>query len=164
MMVINCGCSIRDRSGRFWHFFKSSLDKVANNGNKKMIQTCVIMFFALILSNAGTTLAGESMKLNENDSGKTIEIHVGDVLEVVLPGNPTTGYGWEVSSLDSTVLKLDRPEFLVIDKGIGSGVMEIIKLHAIAEGKSVVRLIFHRTFEQNIPPLKTFEVNVIIEK
>jgi len=114
--------------------------------------------------NAGNTLAGESMKLSENDSGKTVEIRVGDELDVILPGNPTTGYVWEVSSLDSTVMRLDKSDFFANDNAFGSGGIEIIKFQAIAAGTSVVRLIFHRSFEQNMPPLKTFEVTVIIKK
>jgi len=42
--------------------------------------------------------------------------------------------------------------------------MEIIKFHAIAAGTSHLKLIFHRPFEQNVPPLKTFEVTVITKK
>ena len=94
MMPFNYWCIIRDHSDRFWHSFKLSLDKVANFGNTKMIKTFAIIIFALMLGNAGTALAGESMKLSENDSGKTVEILVGDELEVILPGNPTTGYVW----------------------------------------------------------------------
>ncbi|MDD1614885.1 MAG: protease inhibitor I42 family protein [Methylococcaceae bacterium] len=125
---------------------------------------CAIIIFALMWGNAGNTLAGESMKLSENDSGKTVEIHVGDELEVILPGNPTTGYVWEVSSLDSTVMRLGKADFVAKDKAIGAGGMEIIKFHAIAAGTSHLKLIFHRTFEQDMPPLKTFEVTVIIKK
>jgi inhibitor of cysteine peptidase len=104
------------------------------------------------------------MKLYENDSGKTVEIRVGDELEVVLPGKPTTGFVWEVSSLDTHVLSQGETDFIATDKAIGSGGMEIIKFHAIAAGTSVVRLIFHRSFEPNVPPLKTFKVTVIIKK
>ncbi|MEQ1558122.1 MAG: protease inhibitor I42 family protein [Methyloglobulus sp.] len=70
------------------------------------MKTWTVLFFILILSHTKFLLAGEVMKLTENDSGKTIELKVGDDLEVVLAGNPTTGYVWEVSSLDSTILKL----------------------------------------------------------
>ena len=117
-----------------------------------------------MLSNTATTLAGESMKLSENDSGKKVEIGVGEELEVILPGKPTTGYIWEVSSLDSNVLRPGKADFFADNKAIGAGGMEIIKFHAIAAGKSVVKLIFHRSFERDIPPLKTFEVTVIIKK
>jgi len=160
MMLFNYECTIRDHSDRFWHSFQLSLDKVANFGNTKIIQTCAIIIFALILGN---TLAGESMRLSENDSGKTVEILVGDELEVQLPGNPATGYVWEVSSLDSNALSPGKTDFIANDDAIGAGGMEIIKFHAIAAGTSVVRLIFHRPFEHNIPPLKTFEVTVSIK-
>jgi inhibitor of cysteine peptidase len=129
-----------------------------------MIKTFAIIIFALMLGNTATTLTGESMKLSENDSGKTVEISVGGELEVALPGNPTTGYMWEVSSLDSNVLKLDNTEFVADGKAIGAGGVEVIKFHAISAGKSDVKLIFHRSFEPNIPPSKTFAVTVIIKK
>jgi predicted secreted protein len=47
---------------------------------------------------------------------------------------------------------------------MGSSGVEIIKFRAIAAGKSEVKLIFHRSFEHNVPPLKTFGVTVIIKK
>jgi predicted secreted protein len=124
---------------------------------------CATMIFALMLGNAVSTLAGESMRLNETDSGKTVEIGVGDELEVVLPGAPTTGYIWEVSSPDPNVLKPGKADFITGNKAVGSGGMEVIRFHAIAAGKSEVKLIFHRPFEHNIPPSKTFEVTVIIK-
>lgn len=164
MILFICMCSIRDHADRFRHFSKLSLDKVANYCNTKIFQTSAIIIFALMLGNTATTLAGESMKLSENDSGKTVEIHVGDELEVALPGNPTTGYTWEVSTLDSNVLKLDKTAFVADGKAIGAGGIEVIKIHAIAAGECKVKLIFHRSFEPSLPPSKTFEVIVIIKK
>ena len=162
-MLFNYGDSVRDHSDCLCNTFKSGGNEVANYGNTKIIKTCAIIIFALMLGNAGNALAGETMRLSENDSGKTIEIGVGDELEVVLPANPTTGYVWDLTLLDPTVMRLDKADFLARDKAIGSGGMEIIKFHAIAAGKSVVRLIFHRPFEQNVPPTKTFEAIVIIK-
>jgi inhibitor of cysteine peptidase len=124
---------------------------------------CVLIISIFMLSNMGNTLADESMKLNENDAGKTVEIAVGDALEIILPANPTTGYVWEVNSLGLNVLRLGETNF-INDTAIGSSGMEVIKFQAIAAGKSTVKLIFHRPFEQNIPPLKTFEVTVIIKQ
>jgi len=164
MILFNIGCGIRDNYGGLLYAFKLSLDKVANFSGTKIILTCAILIFALSLANTGNTLAGESMKLSENDSGKTVEIGVGEELEVILPGMPTTGYIWEVSSLNSNVLRPGKADFFANDKAIGAGGMEIIKFHAIAAGESKVKLIFHRSFEPNMPPLKTFEVTVIIKK
>jgi predicted secreted protein len=157
----------RNNSDRFWQSFKLSTDKVAKFGNTKVIQISSIIFFALMLGivgNTSNTLVGVSMKLNEKDSGKTVEILVGDELEVILPGNPTTGYAWELILLDSNVLRPEKAEFFANNKAMGSSGVEIIKFRAIAAGKSEVKLIFHRSFEHNVPPLKTFGVTVIIKK
>ncbi len=137
---------------------------LARYGHTKTIQTCAIMIFVLMLGHMNNTLASEAVKLSENDFGKTVEINVGDELEIAVPGNPTTGYVWEVSSHDSDILRLINSIFYADDKAIGAGGMEIIKFHAIAEGKSKVKLIFHRSFEHNIPPLKTFEATIRIKK
>lgn len=123
-----------------------------------------MLIFVLMLSHMDNTSAGETMKLSENDTGKTVEISVGDELEIAVPGNPTTGYVWEVSSHDANVLKLTNAGFYADDMAIGAGGVEIIKFHAIAEGKSELKLIFHRPFEHNMPPLKTFEATISIRK
>jgi len=78
-----------------------------------------------MLGNGGNSLAGETMKVREIDSGKTVEILIGDELEVILPGNPTTVYIWKVNSVDSTVLKLDKSDFIASDKAIGSGAWKL---------------------------------------
>jgi predicted secreted protein len=116
-----------------------------------------------MLGNAGNTFRDESMRLSENDSGKTIALRAADELELILPTKPDTDYVWEVSSLDLNVLKLSATNFIASDKAIGAGGIEIIRFHPIAMGQSKVKLIFHKPFEQQ-PPLKTFDVTVIIKK
>lgn len=104
------------------------------------------------------------MRLNENDANKTVQIRVDDELELILPANLTTGYIWEISSLNAELLRLNTTHFIASDKTIGAGGIEIIKFQAITAGENQVKLIFHRPFEQNIPPLKTFNMTVIIKK
>lgn len=103
------------------------------------------------------------MRLNENDSNKTVEIRVDDELEIILPANLTRGYIWEVSSLNVDMLKLNNTHFIASDKIIGAGGIEVMKFQAIAVGKNQIKLIFHKPFEPNIPPLKTFNLTVIIK-
>ena len=143
---------------------KLSVDKVTGYLNTKWLQTGAILFFALMPGHVDNTLAGQAMKLNENDSGKTVEIVVGDEVDIILPGNPTTGYAWELIPLDLNVLSRVKTAFFANNKMMGSGGVEVITLHAVAAGKSEVKLIYHRSFEHNVAPLRTFEVTVIIKK
>lgn len=103
------------------------------------------------------------MTLNENDAGKTVEIQVGDELDIILEGNPTTGYVWEVMSINSTVLKLSSSSFVANDNTLGANGMETIKFQALTEGQTELNLHFHRPFESNKLPLKTFTFTVIIK-
>lgn len=105
-----------------------------------------------------------SMQLTEKDLGRTVEIGVGDILEVVLRGNPTTGYIWDVASPDKGVLKqVGETEFKPDRKVRGSGGNIILRFEAARAGKASLKLIYHRPFEKNRPPIKTFEVSVIVK-
>lgn len=49
--------------------------------------------------------AQEPVKLTESDNHNRVELAEGQVLEIVLPENPSTGYHWEVQSYDADVLE-----------------------------------------------------------
>ncbi|MEY3759498.1 MAG: hypothetical protein RIR39_989 [Pseudomonadota bacterium] len=70
---------------------KLSVDKVTGYLNTKWLQTGAILFFALMLGHVDNTLAGQAIKLNENDSGKTVEIGVGDELDRYVAGESDDG-------------------------------------------------------------------------
>ncbi|MDO9212776.1 MAG: protease inhibitor I42 family protein [Methylococcales bacterium] len=115
------------------------------------------------IQRRGSTLtAGNTILLNENDADKTIDLHVDDELDLMLPAKPsTTGYVWELIAFDTAVLVQDGTCFIASDKAIGAGGIDIIKFHTIATGKSEVKLICHKPFECGVPPLKTFTVTII---
>jgi len=164
VIFLNYGYSFRDHTHHLPRFLILSLDMLTNKSITIMNRTIAIIIFALSLSFTENTLAGEVMKLYENDSGKTVEIIVGDEVEFILPSNPTTGYVWEASSLDTKALALDKSDYVASANTIGTGGMEVRKFHATAEGSSEVRFIYHRPFERNVPPLKTFSATVVIKK
>ncbi len=122
-----------------------------------------VIFFAFMLGFAVNVLPEESMKLSESDSGKTVEINVGDKLEIILDGNPTTGFIWEVSSLDSKFLGQGEEKFAPSSNNMGSGGLEIKSFQAVAPGTSQLSLIYHRPFEPNNPPLRSFTITVDIK-
>lgn len=122
-----------------------------------------IIIFALMLGNADKSLAGEVISFTERDSGKTVGLSIADELEIVLPANPTTGYIWETDALNCNLLSHSKVDFLPDTTALGSGGSEVNRFKAIAEGTCRLKFIFHRTFEHNVPPLKTFELTVIIK-
>ena len=104
------------------------------------------------------------LRLTEKDSGHSLEISAGSVMEIMLQGNPTTGYTWTVSSVDEKVLmQMGEAKFKADRKARGSGGTITMRFEAVRVGKTCLRLIYHRPFEKNNPPIKTFEVDVKVE-
>ena len=120
----------------------------------------LVTVLALVLVGTGCGSNGNKTKMiGSNDAGKMVTLKVGDTLEVTLEGNPTTGYNWEADSLDTTILKqVGEPAFTPASTAIGSGGQVTLRFEAAGSGQTTLKLIYHRSWETGVAPLKTFEV------
>jgi len=110
------------------------------------------------------TMPEASLRLSEEDAGSTVELRVGDTMEVVLDGNPTTGFEWETTAVDESVLRqVGEPGFEPYSTLIGSGGKFTFRFEALASGQTLLQMVYHRSWETDVPPEKTFEVNVTVE-
>ena len=101
--------------------------------------------------------------IDDKSAGRSVEMRAGGTLDVSLEGNPTTGYMWEAASVDSAVLKqVGEREFTSNSQALGAGGNVRFRFRAVAPGQTRLKLIYHRPFEKNVPPEKTFEVNVVV--
>lgn len=115
-------------------------------------------FFALGLAK------GEVVQLTEKDQGRSQSMRVGDILEISLEGNPTTGYIWELAKSDTIILiQKGEPDYQASTRLMGSGGMYAFRFEAIKSGESELELIYHRTFEKDTPPIKIFKVRIIVQ-
>ncbi len=95
------------------------------------------------------------------DDGSSVEAAVGDTIVVVLEGNPTTGYSWQVEAADATVLASAEPEYVVESDLIGAGGTYTFTFTALAEGETQVRLVYLRPWE-SVAPIQTFTLTVTV--
>jgi inhibitor of cysteine peptidase len=100
------------------------------------------------------------------DSSRTINAVVGDTLDLVLESIPGTGYQWQIDSIDSTMLmptRLPRPLAPERPYRVGEPVPFYLALIAVAPGHTILRLVYKRSWEKDVPPAKTFEINIDIK-
>ena len=103
--------------------------------------------------------------VTEEQNGTQVNLGRGDFLLVRLESNPSTGYRWEVLNNDDAVLRpLGEPQFQPSSNLLGAGGTETFSFEAIAEGTSVLVMIYHRPFEEDEEPLDTFRLRVVVEK
>jgi inhibitor of cysteine peptidase len=132
-----------------------------------MVQLIMITMILIVglLSACGAEPAAKvpTMRLTEADADRAIDLHVGGKLKIALPSNPTTGFQWEVGAGDPAILRPSgQPEFESSGGGVGSGGRTTLRFEAVAPGQTRLKLIYHRPFEKDTPPVQTFDVVVTV--
>ena len=123
----------------------------------------VVLILIVGLSSCGGRGAGpENVFIaDEGDNGQTVAMGVGDVLQVMLPENQSTGYLWAVVTNDEAVLQLsDEPAYDVDSDAEGAGGTKTFLFEAAAAGTSVLRLVNARQQETAVEPAATYELTV----
>jgi len=114
----------------------------------------------LALSLAGCSTASskttqpDEVQLTDANNGGQVTVKVGQTINLQLDANPSTGFGWEVSQLD-TMLLADLPA--------EAGGWEYFHFTMQQKGETTLKLIYHRSWEKGVEPAKTFEVKIQIE-
>lgn len=128
-----------------------------NKSLRKALSVLVLFSFSVSLIMAATII------LTERDAGRTIDIHDGDHLQVVLEANPSTGYVWEPASVDRNLLSQGAKEYIHAAHAFGAGGRAILHFRAIASGETWLRLVYHRPFEPDTSGQGRFDVLVKIK-
>jgi inhibitor of cysteine peptidase len=124
----------------------------------------LLVTLVVVLSLSACASTPGSSLLTEKDAGKTVEIARGEILEVVLRGNPTTGYLWEMVSGDPTILRpIGKPEFKPERAAVGAGGVLTLRFEAASAGRTGLELAYRRPWEKDVPPIETFEVTVVVK-
>jgi predicted secreted protein len=127
----------------------------------RQLQALLIPSVCAVL--AACSANADHTALTAADAGSTVNMNVGATLEISLQGNPTTGYTWELAPDGQELLVQDgEAQFKAESTLLGSGGLVTLRFKALRQGTADLKLIYHRTFEPNVPPLRTFAVKVVI--
>ncbi len=109
----------------------------------------------------------ETVEINEGNDGEQVELELGEILVVTLESNPSTGYRWEQPKNSKSILvQLGQAEFKSSETGeppmVGAGGWEIFRFKAVSAGQMTLELVYHRSWEEGVEPLKTFSIQVVV--
>lgn len=106
--------------------------------------------------------AASGVVLTDRDNGTDVDLAPNTPLMVKLPSNPSTGYAWTIVG-DPSPLKLQKASFR---KGktkpgaVGVSGTAVFQLNASSAGMATLTFVYRRSWEYNLPPMKTFSVRV----
>jgi inhibitor of cysteine peptidase len=107
--------------------------------------------------------AGCAGPYTAQDSGKTVEIPIDGEFTVELRGNPTTGFVWEVGESNQQVVQqVGEPKYKADAQRIGAGGLYTFTFQGKGAGETLLKMVYLRPFQRDLPPAKTFELKVIV--
>jgi inhibitor of cysteine peptidase len=115
-------------------------------------------------ATAGYEGAPGEVTLGEESNGQEVSVEVDHVLNVVLPGNPSTGYSWLVSQVDAAVLLQEgEAEFIPSSSDlVGAPGQVVLHFRALQAGRTTLVLDYRRSWEQEATPMSTFSIQVTV--
>ncbi len=100
------------------------------------------------------------LHIDENFFNQTVHLPIGQVIELRLKENPTTGFRWSFAT-DG------RPSCAVIGDGFeqqkgppGAGGDHAWRIEAVRAGTCHLELLYRRPYEPDAPPARTFVLDV----
>jgi inhibitor of cysteine peptidase len=106
------------------------------------------------------------VRMGWGENGETAYLGAGDVLAVLLPSNPSTGYSWAVTRLDPNVIaEVGKPEYVPDPNPrglVGRGGTSVFLFEAVGAGTTGLDLYYRRVWEGDRPPLRIYSIRVVV--
>ena len=133
----------------------------------------ILIIIGTAVAGAGcggqASAAGGPVKLTDTDNGKAVTVKVGDTVQVILAGNPTTGYSWStaLSGKDAAVLQQQGEAAYVQESTdqslVGGGGTFTFTFKALAPGQVVLKFDYARPWETDVAPIQTYSATVTVK-
>ena len=115
------------------------------------------------MSVAGATAAPESVVPDQTDLPDEVTLALGGEQTLLLPSSAGAGYVWEAAVDDEAVVEVSTKFEDAGAKGAGRpkfGENELLTLRGRAEGRTAVRLVQRRTWEEGVEPIAAHALTV----
>lgn len=123
----------------------------------------ILLLYALFLASCALPQPKptKEVSISWSEINQSVGLEVGDILEIVLPANPSTGYIWELGFYNQTVLKpYGEPEFYRTSTNLRAEESQKLHFEAIDEGETELILLYRRSFENEVKDHHNFQVHV----
>ncbi len=147
------------------------------NGSRELQGIAAIVLILIIIGTAiasagcgsQANASGSPVRLTEADNGKAVTVKTGDLVQVVLAGNPTTGYSWSTSLTDADKAVLQQQGDAAYAQEstdpslVGGGGTFTFTYKAAAPGQVVLKFDYARPWETGVAPIQTYSVTITVK-
>jgi inhibitor of cysteine peptidase len=129
-----------------------------------MKPTQLVLLPVLLITVACSPAQPDMRVLTEEDASQTVEVAQGEIFQVSLEGNLTTGYNWVMAPQDPALVEMQGdPEYQEASNLVGSPGTVTFTLKAVTPGQTTLHFDYKRPWEETTKPEKTYEVIVNVK-
>ncbi len=117
---------------------------------KMMIPKIAWLLLACLTLSPATAKAGDptTLTVGKAEDGRDLELKVGSILVIELPGRGGTGYTWEAVTAGAPYLKLVSQTTRQLTEGLpGGAVMAVWRFQAEQPGATEIKMAYFRSWE-----------------
>lgn len=118
------------------------------------------MLAIILLLCLGCALQPKMIEINRSYDQREMTVGVGEVLELSLPENPTTGFRWDFTVKPEPAFTIVRDEFEPMMSSPGKGGTHHWQFKAVLSGSGAIKLEYRRPWEKDAPAAQTFGLTV----
>jgi inhibitor of cysteine peptidase len=104
------------------------------------------------------------MKIDRSYNEREVTLDMGEVVEISLAENPTTGFRWELRVKPEPACSLVKSWFEPAAGPPGKGGTHRWQFQAVRPGSAEIKLEYRRPWEQETCPGQTFKLRVQVRK
>jgi inhibitor of cysteine peptidase len=133
--------------------------------NPLSIRSLRSVFLLAMLAVLGLGLASAAVvQVGASDNGGAIKVKKGDIVELTLPTNASTGYDWTILPASTTLLKLQTHTSKRSPGGqLGAPGMSTFRFITTAKGSGNLSMEYARSWEHSPTTDKKFALRVDIQ-
>jgi inhibitor of cysteine peptidase len=124
-----------------------------------------LFVLAMMMSILAWLLTGctKTPSLSETDNGKTIQVHVGEEIDLALTSNASTGFAWTIEKSNNALLTLKHSDYRGSSNVPGSSGTQTFTFMAKSPGTVTLQLKYWRSFEGDKSIEQRFAVVIQIQ-
>lgn len=130
-----------------------------------MLKKCPILISTLVFFLLVTGCGGSGAAvLDESFNGKTVNLKVGDTLEIQLKSDPINGYEWQVERIDPAYLQYNpKDQYTPVGQDPVAGGTQVLSFQALKTGTTQLGLTYQRASGEGVGLPKKFEITLNIQ-
>ena len=102
-----------------------------------------------------------TITVTQSQDGQTVAARSGDLLELKLRENPTTGFRWQVHELNNSIV-LENAQFISGSSAVGDAGMRVFTFRAVSPGSTPLQMKLLREWEGDNSITAWFRITINI--